>query len=134
MINHCHNAVDNFGFWGLSWNGALVLYSIWVYVDPDIYDMRQETMYIDHINALDNKQFAACFLPLIEAILKFVKRILLHITRMIIQCDKSIFYQNFIVPFFINILNKSNGPFVSQYIHTYTSAGKGIIGGNFTSE
>ena len=72
---------------GLLWHSALVLYYVQVYVEPDVYEMRQETMYINHINVLDNQQDGACFVILIESILNFIKMVLTYITRVILQSD-----------------------------------------------
>ena len=70
------NAVDSLGKRSLSWHVTLVFYSVQVYVDPDVYDIRQGIMYIDHINALNNKEDTTCVISLIEDILKFIKMIL----------------------------------------------------------
>ena len=101
-MKHHNNTVDNFGRRFISRHGALVLYSIWVYVEPGIYDMRQEIMYTGHINALYNKQDAVCVLFTIETILKFIKKILPNITRVMLQSNNVRFYQNTIVQFFIS--------------------------------
>ena len=47
---HRYNSVENFEQRGLSWHGSLVFYSVQVYFEPDLYETRQQTMYIDHIN------------------------------------------------------------------------------------
>ena len=104
-MKHCDNSVENFGKRGLSWNGALVFCSIRVYVETDVYEMRQETMYINHINTFYHKQDAAYFLSIIEAILNSIKRIFPDITRVIMQSDNARLYQNSIVPFFIHMLS-----------------------------
>ena len=44
-MKHRKNVFDNFVKRGISWHGALVFYYIWVYVDPDVYYMSQDTMY-----------------------------------------------------------------------------------------
>ena len=49
---HCNNPVENFEKRGLAWHGALVFYSVWVYVESDVYEIRQEKNYINHINTL----------------------------------------------------------------------------------
>ena len=54
-MKHLENAVEDFGKRGLSWHGVLVFYYVLVYVEPNIYEMRQDTIHIDHTNALDNK-------------------------------------------------------------------------------
>ena len=54
MMKHRDNSVENFVKRGLSWHGALVFCSIWVYDDTGVYEMRQLPMYINHINVLDN--------------------------------------------------------------------------------
>ena len=33
---HCDNVVEKFGNRSLSWNGALILYYVQLYVDPDV--------------------------------------------------------------------------------------------------
>ena len=43
-------------------------YSVRLYIDPDVYYMRQYTMYIYHIKKFDNKQDATFFVSIIEAI------------------------------------------------------------------
>ena len=74
-IKYRKNGVEYFGKRVLSWHGCLVFYSVQVYVEPDVYKMWQETMYIDHTNALDNKKDATCVISLIEAIFNYTKRI-----------------------------------------------------------
>ena len=91
----------------------MVFYSVLVYVEPDVYDMRQEIIYICHINAFDNKQDTASVLSLTEVILKCIKRIFLDKTRVILQSENARSYQNAIVPFFIHMLSISTGIFFS---------------------
>ena len=66
---------------GLTWHGAMVFYSVRLYVEPGIYEMRQEIMYINHIDVFDDKQDSACSVSLIEAIFNCIKWILPDITR-----------------------------------------------------
>ena len=75
-----------------------------MYVEPYVYDKSQETMYIDHINALDNKQYCDCVVSIIEDILNCIKRIFPDITKVTLQKDNSRLYKNFIVPFFLCII------------------------------
>ena len=44
-------------------------YSVRVYIEPAVYVKRQQEIYINHINALDNEQDATFIVSLIEAIL-----------------------------------------------------------------
>ena len=90
---HRDNEVGNFGKRGLSWNDDLVLYYVRVYVEHDVYDMRQYIMYIGHINASDNKHDTNYFISLIQDILNCIKRILPNINRVILQSDNVISYQ-----------------------------------------
>ena len=43
---HRDNTFEHFVNIGLSWHGALVFYSVQVNVEPDFYDMRQDTQCI----------------------------------------------------------------------------------------
>ena len=125
-MKHGKNAVEIFVKWGLSWHGALAFYSVQSYVEPYVYDKRKETMYIYHINTLDNKQDSSCVSYLIEAILNCTKSILPDINRVILHSENVISYQNSIVTFFIHTLRISIGIFVSHFIHTDTGSGKNI--------
>ena len=40
-IKHHDNSFEHFGKIGLSWHGALVFFSVWVHVEPGVYDTRQ---------------------------------------------------------------------------------------------
>ena len=80
--------------------------------------MSQEKIYINHINAFDNKQDTTCVISLIEAILNCIKRILTYITNVILQSDNVRSYQNSMMTFFIHVLRISTGLIVSCYIHT----------------
>ena len=93
---------------------------------PDVYDMWQETIYIDHINEFDHNQDSVCVVYLIEAILNCTKSILPDINRVILHSENVISYQNSIVTFFIHTLRISIGIFVSHFIHTDTGSGKNI--------
>ena len=55
MTKNCDNAVKKFGKRGKSWNGSLLFCAVQVYVEPDVYDTRQETIYINHFSVFDNK-------------------------------------------------------------------------------
>ena len=85
--------------------------------------MRQGTIYIDHINAFDNKKDSTCVISLIEAIVNCIRMILSDITRVIS-------YQNSILPFFIHMLIISTGIFVSNFISKDTGYGKVLIDGH----
>ena len=132
-MKHRDNSVDNFGNSGISWHGALVFYSVWVYFEPGVYEMRQETIFINKINALDNTQETACILSLIEDTLDCIKQIFPYITRVTLQSDNTISYKSSIVPFFIHILVISTGLFVYCCIHTYTGSGEIIFNGCFAT-
>ena len=93
--------------------------------------MRQEKMYANNNNTLDNKQDVTFLVSIIEDILKSIKNILPNITRVILKSDNAIFYQISIVPFFIDILIISTGLFVSYQIKTDTGSGKGMVDGIF---
>ena len=64
-MRHNENAVENFGRRGISWHCALVFYSVWVYVEPYIYEMWLEKIYINHRNVFNNKQDTTCVILLI---------------------------------------------------------------------
>ena len=130
-MKHHNNDVHNSGERVLLCHGALAFYYAQVYIEPDVYDMRQYTMYIYHINTLDNKQDTACVLSIIKVILNCIKTILPHTTTLILHSDNTISYQNSIVPFFINMLRILTGIFVSCYIYTEIENIKCMIGGNF---
>ena len=51
----------------------------------------------------------------------------------ILYSDNERLYQNSIVPFFIHMISKSTGLFVSQYIHIETGSGKRMIGWLFAA-
>ena len=94
-MKHHKNEVENFVNRGLSWHDALVLYFILFYVDPNVYDIRKEEMFIKHINLIYNKQNTGCVLFIIEAVLNFTKRILSNITRVIRQSDNGVSPQDY---------------------------------------
>ena len=98
-MKHSNNAVENIGKRGLS------LYCVRVYVEPGVYTMRKETMYIDHINTIDKKEDATVVVLLIGAILNCIKRILTNITNMILHSDIARLYQNAIVKIFIHMIS-----------------------------
>ena len=79
-----------------------------------LYEIRQCIIYINHINAFDIKHESNCVVSLVEFIMNFIKRISPYITRVIMQSDNAISYQNSIVPFFIHMLRISTGIFVSH--------------------
>ena len=83
-MTHHENDVGNFVKRDISWHGILVFYYFLVYVDPDLYEMRQCTICINHINVFDHKQDSACVVSLIEAILNCIKRILPYINGLIL--------------------------------------------------
>ena len=85
MIKHRDNAVYHFVKRVLSCYGILVLYSFQGYVDPVVYEMMQDKVYINHINALDKYPDAECGVSLVEAILNYINRIFPHITKVIPQ-------------------------------------------------
>ena len=128
-MKYRENEVEDFGKRCLSWNGALVFYYVQVYVDTDVYEIRQETIYIYHINMFNNKQDDTCVVFSMELILNCIKKIFPRITSVILQSDNVRFYQNSIMTFFIHVRIISTGLFVSHYIHTYTGYSKGMIGG-----
>ena len=111
-MKHRNNSVDNFGNSGISWHGALVFYSVQVYIEPDLYEIRQEKIYIDHTNTLYIKQDADCAILPIEAILNFIKIIFPNITGVIPQSGNARLYQNYIVLFFIHLLIIPTGIFI----------------------
>ena len=129
-MKHSDNAVENFGNKCILWHRTFFC-SIWVYVDSDVYEIRQENIYINHINAFDNTYDATCVLFLIESIWNFINRILSEIIGVILQSDNVRLYKNITVIFFIHILSISNGLITSCFVHTYTVADKVVINGNF---
>ena len=90
-------------------------------------------MYIDHINANDNHQDAACVLSLMEAILNTVKQCLPGIEKVKFQSDNARTYSNALLPYFIPKLSESTGLHVKSFIHTETGQGKGLIDAHFAT-
>ena len=103
-MKHRENAVENFRSRGLSWHDALDFYSVQVYFETDVYEMRQETMYINHISGFNNKKDATYVIYIIESRLKCIKRIFPDITGVILQSDNAISNQNAIMSFFLHML------------------------------
>ena len=85
----------------------------------------------NHIYAFNNKQDSTCVIYLIESIVSCIKRILPDISMVILQNDNTELIQNVIVAFSIHTLVISTGTFVSNYTHTETGSGKGMIKGHF---
>ena len=131
-MKHGKNAVEIFVKWGLSWHGALAFYSVQSYVEPYVYDKRKETMYIYHINTLDNKQDSSCVSYLIEAILNCIKNIFPKITRVILQRDNTRLYRNDCA-IFNSHAHHINWIIYYYYIHTEIGYCKDRIYWNFTT-
>lgn len=122
--------MDHYGKRGMSWHGAMLRY--WAF-DTELGKLVEMKLYFDQICNGDNKQDKEAVDALVEAVMISLRPDVPHITRLTLQSDSALSYQNAYVRLMFPVIGAAQGFTVARYMHSDTQDGKSMLAAHFAT-